>query len=283
MKLIRYAVAGQEKSGLVVGDGVIAFESLGLPYKSIEEVIAGGDSALSAIAAQAKDKPAGQKLSAVALLAPLRKPGKYLAIGLNYRKHLQEFGGADAKTPLHQTWFNKQNTCINGPGGLIDPGVSQQLDYEIELGVVIGKTAKSVAADKALEHVFGYTIANDVTARDWQMHAPTWTVGKSFDSHGPIGPWIVTRDEIPDPQALALRLSVNGEPRQDSNTREMIHSVARQIEYLSTAFTLEPGDLLATGTPEGVGMAMKPPRYLQSGDVVRCEIAGIGVLENRVR
>jgi 2-keto-4-pentenoate hydratase/2-oxohepta-3-ene-1,7-dioic acid hydratase in catechol pathway len=149
--------------------------------------------------------------------------------------------------------------------------------------VVIGKAAKSVSVAEALEYVFGYTVANDVTARDWQGHSATWTMGKSFDTHGPIGPWIVTADEIPDPQTLDLRLWVNGAERQHSNTRDMIASVAQQIGYLSTAFTLEPGDLLATGTPEGVGMAMTPPTYLRSGDVVRCEISGIGVIENKVR
>ena len=282
MKLVRYSVAGLEMSGLADEAGVRSFASMGLSLDTIEEAIAGGDAALAAILG-AKLGKADHALSGVKLLAPLKRPGKYLAIGLNYRKHLEEFGGADVKTPPHQVWFNKQNTCINDPGGLIDAGVSTELDYEVELGAVIGKTAKSVPADKALEYVFGYTIANDVTARDWQKHAPTWTVGKSFDTHGPIGPWIVTRDEIPDPQALDLKLFVNGALRQDSNTREMIHSVASQIAYLSTAFTLEPGDLLATGTPDGVGMAMKPPTWLQSGDVVRCEISGIGVLENKVR
>jgi 2-keto-4-pentenoate hydratase/2-oxohepta-3-ene-1,7-dioic acid hydratase in catechol pathway len=148
--------------------------------------------------------------------------------------------------------------------------------------VVIGRAAKGVKAADALDHVFGYLVANDVSARDWQRHSPTFTMGKSFDTHGPIGPWIVTADEIPDPQALALRCLVNGEIRQQSNTSDMSFSVAEQIEYLSTAFTLEPGDLLATGTPEGVGAGMKPPRFLQPGDVVRCEIDGIGAIENRV-
>jgi 2-keto-4-pentenoate hydratase/2-oxohepta-3-ene-1,7-dioic acid hydratase in catechol pathway len=148
--------------------------------------------------------------------------------------------------------------------------------------VVIGAKAKGVKAADALSHVFGYLVANDVSARDWQKHSPTFTMGKSFDTHGPIGPWIVTADEIPDPQNLPLRSFVNGELRQESNTSNMSFSVAEQIEYLSTAFTLEPGDLIATGTPEGVGMAMDPPQFLKPGDVVRCEIDGIGAIENKV-
>jgi 2-keto-4-pentenoate hydratase/2-oxohepta-3-ene-1,7-dioic acid hydratase in catechol pathway len=156
------------------------------------------------------------------------------------------------------------------------------LDYEVELGVVIGRAVKGVKAADSLDHVFGYVVANDVSARDWQKHSPTFTMGKSFDTHGPIGPWVVTADEIPDPQALALRCLVNGEVRQQSNTSDMSFTVAEQIEYLSTAFTLEPGDLLATGTPAGVGAAMDPPRFLKVGDVVRCEIDGIGAIENPV-
>ena len=151
-----------------------------------------------------------------------------------------------------------------------------------ELGVVIGRAAKAVPADKALDHVLGYLVVNDVSARDWQMHTATMTMGKSFDTHGPIGPWIVTADEISDPHALGLRCFVNGEVRQDSTTAELIHSIRDQIAYLSTAFTLEPGDILATGTPEGVGAARQPPLFLQPGDVVRCEVDGIGAIENPV-
>jgi 2-keto-4-pentenoate hydratase/2-oxohepta-3-ene-1,7-dioic acid hydratase in catechol pathway len=242
-------------------------------------VIEGGGAALDAIrAAVAKASP-HYRGEDVRLLAPLR-PGKYLAIGMNYAKHNAEMG-RDGPPPF-QYWFNKQTTCINDPFGDIDPGVSRRLDYEVELGVVIGRTAKGVKVEDALSHVFGYVVANDVSARDWQKHTPTFTMGKSFDTHGPIGPWIVTADEIPDPQALGLRSFVNGEKRQDSNTSNMSHSVAAQIEYLSTAFTLEPGDLISTGTPAGVAVAMKPPRWLVPGDVVRVEIEGVGAIENRV-
>lgn len=160
--------------------------------------------------------------------------------------------------------------------------MTAKLDYEVELGVVIGRPAKGVKAADALDHIFGYVVANDVSARDWQRHTPTFTIGKSFDTHGPIGPWLVTADEIADPQNLDLRCLVNGQVRQENNTANMIYSIAEQIEYLSTAFTLEPGDLIATGTPEGVGAALEPPVFLQPGDVVRCEVEGIGAIENRV-
>ena len=147
---------------------------------------------------------------------------------------------------------------------------------------MIGKPAKGVSEADAKDHVFGYLVANDVSARDWQFHTPTFTMGKSFDTHGPIGPWIVTPDEIPDPHALDLRCYVNGELRQSNNTGQMINNLWAQIAYLSTAFTLEAGDLIATGTPEGVGVGMEPQQFLQPGDVVRCEIDGIGAIENRV-
>jgi len=185
-------------------------------------------------------------------------------------------------TPTQQLWFNKQTTCLAGPYDDIDPGVTEQLDYEVELGVVIGKPAKRVTEADARNHVFGYFVANDVSARDWQRHSPTFTMGKSFDTHGPIGPWIVTADEVADPHGLRVRCSVNGELRQDAETSELIYNIWQQIAYLSTAFTLEPGDLIATGTPSGVGVARQPPVFLKPGDVVRCEVDGIGAIENRV-
>jgi 2-keto-4-pentenoate hydratase/2-oxohepta-3-ene-1,7-dioic acid hydratase in catechol pathway len=206
-----------------------------------------------------------------------------LAIGMNYRKHLEESESIGQSKPTgRQLWFNKQTTCLSGPFDDIDPGVTEQLDYEVELGVVIGAPAKRVGEAQAKDHVFGYFVANDVSARDWQFHTATFTMGKSFDTHGPIGPWIVTADEVRDPHELGLRCWVNGELRQQSDTSQLIHNIWQQIAYLSTAFTLETGDLLATGTPEGVGVAMKPPRFLQPGDVVRCEVEGIGAIENKV-
>jgi 2-keto-4-pentenoate hydratase/2-oxohepta-3-ene-1,7-dioic acid hydratase in catechol pathway len=279
MKIARFEIEGRIELGVVRDEGIVALDRVGFGYFDMLALIAAGSEVLGDIRRRTASAAAHHRLEDVRLLAPLR-PGKYLAIGMNYARHVAEMGHAER--PAHQYWFNKQTTCVNGPFDAIDPGVTQMLDYEVELGVVVGRTAKSVTAAQALGHVFGYLVANDVSARDWQKHSPTFTMGKSFDTHGPIGPWIVTADEVPDPQALALRCLVNGEVRQQSSTADMSFSVAEQIEYLSTAFTLEPGDLLATGTPEGVGAAMDPPRFLQPGDIVRCEIDGIGAIENQV-
>lgn len=279
MKLARFEYHGCSDIGVVRDDGVIGLREVGFGYPAMIALIQAGGEVLDSIRERTAGEPPHHPFADVRLLAPLR-PGKYLAIGMNHAKHIAEMGHTER--PKYQYWFNKQTTCINGPFDAIEPGVTQMLDYEVELGVVIGRAAKGVKAADALDHVFGYLVANDVSARDWQRHSPTFTIGKSFDTHGPIGPWIVTADEIPDPQNLALRCLVNGELRQQSNTSQMSFTVAEQIEYLATAFTLEPGDLLATGTPEGVGAAMNPPRFLKPGDVVRCEIGGIGAIENRV-
>jgi 2-keto-4-pentenoate hydratase/2-oxohepta-3-ene-1,7-dioic acid hydratase in catechol pathway len=279
MKLARFEYHGRADIGVVHDGGVIGLREIGFGYPDMIALIEAGDEVLDSIRERAAGEPAHHALDDVRLLAPLH-PRKYLAIGMNYAKHVAEMGHAER--PKFQYWFNKQTTCINGPFDPIDPGVTEMLDYEVELGVVIGRAAKGVRAAEALDHVFGYLVANDVSARDWQRHSPTFTMGKSFDSHGPIGPWIVTADEIPDPQKLDLRCLVNGEVRQQSNTAGMSFTVAEQVKYLSTAFTLEPGDLLATGTPEGVGVAMDPPAFLKAGDVVRCEIERIGAIENRV-
>ncbi|WP_068077667.1 fumarylacetoacetate hydrolase family protein [Novosphingobium lentum] len=281
MKLARYDAGQGPRLGVVHNDAIIDLAGAGIGATNMLQVIEGGDAMLdrihSAIAGRAPD----HLLSDVRLLAPYR-PAKYLAIGMNYRKHVAEAERLGVAEPQKQFWFNKQTTCITGPFDPIEPGVTEMLDYEVELGVVIGTAAKSVKAADALSHIFGYVVANDVSARDWQFHSPTFMMGKSFDTHGPIGPWIVTADEIADPQALDLTCHVNGERRQANNTAEMIHRIDAQIEYLSTAFTLEPGDLIATGTPEGVGVGMQPQVFLKPGDVVRCEVACIGVIENHV-
>ena len=279
MKLARFEYHGRTDIGVVQDDGIVGLREIGFGYADMLALIGAGGEVMDEIRERIAGEPAHHGLDDVRLLAPLR-PGKYLAIGMNYAKHVAEMGHAER--PQYQYWFNKQTTCINGPFDPIEPGVTEMLDYEVELGVVIGRAEKGVRAAEALGHVFGYCVANDVSARDWQRHSPTFTMGKSFDTHGPIGPWIVTADEIPDPQNLALRCFVNGELRQQSNTADMSFTVAEQIKYLSTAFTLEPGDLLATGTPEGVGAAMNPPQFLKSGDVVRCEVDGIGAIENRL-
>jgi 2-keto-4-pentenoate hydratase/2-oxohepta-3-ene-1,7-dioic acid hydratase in catechol pathway len=181
--------------------------------------------------------------------------------------------------PKSQLWFNKQVSCITGPYDPVEvPSVSDKVDYEAELGFVIGTRCHDVSEADALSVVAGYFVANDVTARDWQFRSPTYTLGKSFDTHGPIGPWITTADEVPDPHALVMHLSVNGEERQRSSTGDMIYDISAQIAYLSTVMTLEPGDLISTGTPSGVGIAADS--FLKPGDVVRVEVEGLGFIEN---
>ena len=278
MKLVRYRVDGATALGVVRDEMIFPVTS----HATMLSLIEAGPDGLAQVRAEADAGGPGIPLADVELLAPIERPGKYLAIGMNYAKHLEEADKLGVARAKYQTWFNKQTTCLAGPYDAIDPGVTEKLDYEVELAAVVGAVAKNVSESDAKNYVFGYTIANDVSARDWQFHTPTFTMGKSFDTHGPIGPWIVTPDEIGDPHALNLRAYVNGELRQSSNTGLMINDLWKQIAYLSTAFTLEPGDLIATGTPEGVGVGMEPPVFLQPGDVVRCEIDGIGAIENRV-
>jgi 2-keto-4-pentenoate hydratase/2-oxohepta-3-ene-1,7-dioic acid hydratase in catechol pathway len=280
LKLARFEAKGGARLGLVHGEEVSDLTAAGLPFASIDELIVAGEVGLDLV--RRHDGGPRLSLAEVRLLAPVVRPGKYLAIGMNYQKHLEEADKLGLARSKHQVWFNKQTSCLSGPFDDIDPGVTERLDYEVELGIVIGMRTKRVPQEKALDHVFGYFVANDVSARDWQFHSPTFTIGKSFDTHGPIGPWIVTADEIDDPQQLDLRCYVNGELRQSNNTRHMIHRIDEQISYLSQAFTLEPGDLIATGTPEGVGIGRDPQVFLRSGDLVRCEIDGIGAIENRV-
>jgi 2-keto-4-pentenoate hydratase/2-oxohepta-3-ene-1,7-dioic acid hydratase in catechol pathway len=282
VKLVRFDAGKGPTPGLVVGDQIIDLSTAESGFASILEIVAGGPTALRRLHEIEIAAVPSHPLSEVRLLAPIERPGKYLAIGMNYKKHLEEAERIGVPAPKQQFWFNKQTSCIAGPYDDIDPGVTEKLDYEAELGVVIGQPAKAVSAGKAREHIFGYFVADDVSARDWQFHSPTFTVGKSFDTHGPIGPWIVTADEIADPHSLDIRCFVNGAIRQASNTSQMIYNIFEQIAYLSTAFTLESGDLLATGTPEGVGISMTPPTFLKPGDVVRCEIDQLGAIENKV-
>ena len=281
MKLLRYKLDGKPTLGVLKDDMIVNLGPLG--YPSMLALIESGATGLAKVSELAAQAAPQLSLKQTSLLAPIERPGKYLAIGMNYRKHADEARRLGVAVPEKQLWFNKQTSCLAGPYDDIHPGVTEKLDYEVELGVVIGpKAAKSVSEAQARKFVYGYFVANDVSARDWQMHTPTFTVGKSFDTHGPIGPWIVTADEIADPHKLALRCFVNGQLRQESNTSELIFNIWQQIAYLSTAFTLEPGDLLATGTPEGVGVGMLPPQFMQPGDLVRCEIDGIGAIENKV-
>ena len=282
MKLLRFEAGDEVHIGTVKDNGIVDLTLAQSRFPTILSIVTAGDAALAFLAGVVAETAPSRNLAEVRLCAPIERPGKYLAIGMNYRKHLEESDKLGVARSAHQIWFNKQTTCISGPFDVIEPGVTEKLDYEVELGVIIGAATKNVGEADAAAHVFGYFVANDVSARDWQFHSPTFTMGKSFDTHGPIGPWIVTADEVANPHDLALRCFVNGEKRQENNTGGMIANIWEQIAYLSTAFTLEPGDLIATGTPEGVGVAMDPPVFLQSGDVVRCEIDGIGAIENRV-
>ena len=278
MKLVRFSQGDRVSLGVVDAEMI----KLVTAYPTMLALIEAGDAGLARVRSDAAAATDTVALADVRLLAPIERPSKYLAIGMNYAKHLEEADKLGVARAKYQVWFNKQVSCIAGPYDEIEPGVTEKLDYEVELGAVIGKRAKGVSEYDAKGYVFGYLVANDVSARDWQFHTSTFTMGKSFDTHGPIGPWIVTADDVPDPHALDLRAYVNGELRQSNNTGNMIANLWQQIAYLSTAFTLEPGDLIATGTPEGVGIGMEPPVFLQPGDVVRCEIDGIGAIENRV-
>ena len=212
--------------------------------------------------------------------APIPEPRTVYAIGLNYRAHAAEMG---ATLPTRPIVFAKVRTCIIGTGDAIEiPKASEQVDWEAELCFVIGKAGRHISAEHALEHVAGYMNGNDVSVRDWQMHFPTWMMGKGFDTHGPIGPYLVTRDEVPDPHALKLQLWVNGVLKQESSTDDLIFNIPQIIEYVSEAITLQPGDIFFTGTPAGVGMGRTPQEWMKAGDLVKVEIGNLGVLENPV-
>jgi 2-keto-4-pentenoate hydratase/2-oxohepta-3-ene-1,7-dioic acid hydratase in catechol pathway len=219
-------------------------------------------------------------LEDVKLQAPIPRPGKYLAISLNYADHIEETG---RDRPEYPSFFTKQSTCVIAHGDAIHrPKVSDKLDYEGELAFVIGTRCRHVPVAEADKVIAGFTVANDVSVRDWQFRSPTFTVGKSFDTCGPLGPWLVTSDEIGDPHNLGIKTWVDGELRQDSNTRHMLFNCYEMVAYLSQAMTLEPGDVISTGTPSGVGVKMQPRGYLKPGQTVSVEIEGIGILSNPV-
>ena len=264
--------------GVVVDGGIVDLSQCGsFPADMIAMLEQGIDPLAISAAIEGLDLI---PLAAVALHAPVMHPGKILAIGLNYGDHIEETG---SKKPEHQVWFNKQHNCANGPfDGINLPVASNKLDYEAELCLVIGKRCKHVPKERAHEVIAGYFCGNDVSVRDWQLRAPTFQIGKSFDSHGPMGPYLVTPDEVGDPHNLDIRCLVNGEQRQNSNTRHLIFDCFDAIEHLTQAFTLDVGDVLFMGTPSGVGVAMLPPSWLKEGDVVRVEIEKLGYLENTV-
>lgn len=249
---------------------------------SSDRVVGLGADMLSVIASG--DPPAmtgpTYELASVKLLAPIPRPPKFICVGLNYRDHARETG---MEIPTVPTIFNKFTNVVIGPGAsIVLPKVSSRPDYEAEFAFVIGGGGRNISASAALRHVFGYTIVNDVSARDYQMMTTQWLMGKTFDTFAPMGPWIVTRDEIADPHSLDVTLEIGGEILQNSNTRELVFGVPALIEYISSVVTLEPGDIVATGTPAGVGFARKPPRYLRAGDEVVIRIQGIGELRNPV-
>lgn len=282
MKLVTFDKDNSTQIGVVTEDGVLDLSTCGVSLPTdMLGLIELGDEGRRRLD-EALQKGAGEMLSldSLNLRQPILRPPKILAIALNYAEHVAE---SATEKPAVQMWFNKQSTCATGPFDPIDlPVVSDKLDYEGELGVVIGRRCRHVPAERAHEVIFGYTVINDVSVRDWQRAAQTFQIGKSFDTHGPFGPYIVTPDEIDNPQDLDIRTLVNGEVRQDSNTRHMIYKIDEQIAHLTKAFTLEPGDVLATGTPSGVGAAMTPPNFLKEGDTVRVEIEKVGAIENLV-
>ncbi|BCH56186.1 2-hydroxyhepta-2,4-diene-1,7-dioate isomerase [Agrobacterium vitis] len=278
MKLARFIVEGKPRLGKVVGSEIIDLSSAAPECGSSMKVLIEQLDELRP-ALEALDGPSFG-LADVQLAAPITDPRKFLAIGMNYRAHAEEAAAAGIPTPKSQLWFNKQVTCINGPyDDVVLPSVSEKVDYEAELGFIIGKRCRHVKREDAQSVIAGYFVANDVTARDWQFRSPTYTLGKSFDTHGPIGPWITTADEVPDPHNLTLSLSLNGEERQRTSTGDMIYDIWDQISYLSTVMTLEPGDIIITGTPSNVGIATDT--FMKPGDVVRVEVNGLGSIENR--
>jgi 2,4-diketo-3-deoxy-L-fuconate hydrolase len=277
MKLVRFGPAGQEKPGLITADGAL---------RDLSSIVADiGPDQLNDTALDTLRKLDPSKLPTVSgtprLGCPVANVGKFLAIGLNYVDHAEEAGLA---IPTEPVIFTKAISCIQGPNDpVMIPKDSIKTDWEIELGLVIGKRARYVGEADALDHVAGYCVINDVSERSFQFdRQPTWDKGKGCDTFGPIGPWLVTRDDVPDPQKLAMSLHVNGRRMQTGNTSKMIFGVAKIVSYVSEFITLMPGDVICTGTPPGVGMGAKPPVFLAEGDTMTLEIEGLGVQEQTV-
>jgi 2,4-didehydro-3-deoxy-L-rhamnonate hydrolase len=277
MKLVRFGEVGQEKTGLVDGSGQIRDASGIIPDITGQTLAMDGLARLRQVDPSALPlAPAGQRLGPC-----VGKVGNFIAIGLNYADHAAETGAAIPAEPII---FNKAPSCIVGPNDdVVIPRGSQKTDWEVELAIVIGERASYVGANEAMEFVAGYCICNDVSEREYQLErGGTWSKGKGCPTFGPLGPWLVTRDEIPNPQDLSMWLDVNGERMQKGSTRTMIFNVAQIVSYVSHFMILEPGDVITTGTPPGVGMALKPPRYLKAGDVVSLGIEGLGEQRQRV-
>ena len=287
MKLVTFLHEGIQKIGAVVDDQIIDFSTSHLPKSMIEFIELGDDGINQANALIAKND-SKISINDVKLMAPIPKPNKILGVGLNYKAHKEEAAKAAADLlgkpqEKYPTIFNKQNSSVVGPyDDMHKPDASDFFDYEGELGFVIGKQCRHVPYDKASSVIYGYTVVNDATIRDWQMRGPpmTMTMGKSWDTHCPFGPYLVTSDEVGNPHQLKLETHVNGELRQSASTDGLIHDCFTVVEYLSTAFTLEPGDLIATGTPEGVAATSR--NWLKVDDVVRVTIEKLGFIENKV-
>ena len=282
MRLVTLVSGSGYALGVVQDGRVLDLPDLGRWPRTMRELAGAGPDALAAIAAWAQGTSGGRPLEGVRLGPAIPNPGKIVAIGLNYADHAAE---GNVPVPTAPLIFAKFPTTIVGPDDVVtwDRGLTDRVDYEAELGVVIGARARNVTEEAALDHVFGYTCVNDVSARDLQFGDGQWIRGKSLDTFCPVGPWIVTADEIPDPQVLPIACLVNGEALQDSTTANMFFGVRTLISYCSRAFTLEPGDLIATGTPAGVGVYKKPPRLLRDGDEMVIRIGGIGELRNTCR
>ncbi|MGR9088785.1 MAG: fumarylacetoacetate hydrolase family protein [Gammaproteobacteria bacterium] len=280
MKLVTFTHHHLTRVGAVVEAAVVdSLDNPDIPSTMIA-FLTEGSKAMTAMQRQIDSGKGRIPLKETILEAPVPRPGKFLAISLNYADHIAETG---KDRPEFPSFFTKQSSCVIGPGDAIHrPAVSDKLDYEGELAFVIGKRCRHVPVDKAHQAIAGFTIANDVSVRDWQARSPTMMIGKSFDTCGPLGPWLVTSDEIGDPHQLNIRTWVDEEMRQDANTRQMIFNCYEMIAYLSEAMTLEPGDVISTGTPAGVGVKMRPRGYLKPGQTVRIEIEKIGVLANPV-
>jgi 2-keto-4-pentenoate hydratase/2-oxohepta-3-ene-1,7-dioic acid hydratase in catechol pathway len=291
MRVVRYEDRdGVTRLGALTERGVIPLEtaarSLSISsefFADIESFLSGGDAAQALAEKVISNAPASAAIliSDVRLRPPVRRPGKIIAVGLNYRDHSAEAGAKNLpKTPI---LFAKFTTSISGPDDpIVIPASDPQVDYEAELAVVMGKKGKSIAAANAFEYVAGYVPLNDVTARAWQFADKQWVRGKSPDTFCPIGPWLTTRDEIPDPHALSISARVNGVTVQNSHTSKMMFRIPELVEFISASITLEPGDIIATGTPEGVGVFRNPPVFLKAGDVVEIEIETLGILRNPV-
>ena len=271
---------GVPRPGVLVQNNVISLQ--GADFPDLISILAGGREALAKIENWIYQPPAEAvlPLGSVTLLAPIARPPKFICIGLNYRDHAIESGMPIPEIPVV---FSKFSNAVIGPGApIVLPKNSTKPDYEAELAFVIGKPGRHIPADKWTEHVAAYTIVNDVSARDVQLATSQWLMGKTFDTFAPMGPYLVTADEIEDPHSLNIGTTINGEVLQNSNTRELIFRIPELVAYLSSVFTFESGDIVSTGTPPGVGMARKPPRFLRPGDDVVVHIEGLGELRNPV-